>query len=220
MIKKMNINPEAKRILCFGDSNTWGYMPGSKHNRYSADLRWTGILQGLLGTSYEVIEEGLNSRGITKGDPRPGKEGRSSIEYIIPCLDSHDPLDYIVVFLGTNELKSEFNLSAEGVGENLEMLIRMIIKQPSQFRDIKPQILIVTPPAVSETTEYASKGGKYRGAHEKSIELKKIFKKVAEDTSSLFVDIQDQLSVGEDGVHMLPVGHKKLAEAVRSILVE
>ena len=97
----MNTNPKAKRILCFGDSNTWGYIPGTKHNRYPADIRWTGVLQQLLGSEFEIIEEALNSRGITKGDSRPGKEGRVGMEYILPCLDSHDPLYYVIVMLGS-----------------------------------------------------------------------------------------------------------------------
>lgn len=60
----MNTNPKAKRILCFGDSNTWGYIPGTNYDRYSVDVRWTGILQEKLGRDYEVIEDGVNSRTI------------------------------------------------------------------------------------------------------------------------------------------------------------
>ena len=133
--KKMNTNIDAKRILCFGDSNTWGYVPGSKHNRYPSNVRWTGILQNMLGSFFEIIEEGLNSRGIINGDKRPGKEGRSGMEYIVPCLDTHDPLDFIIVFLGTNELKSELNLTSEDIGENLRILINTISNHPSQFRN-------------------------------------------------------------------------------------
>ena len=139
----MNTNPSAKRMLCFGDSNTWGYIPGSKHNRYPANVRWPGVLQAALGPNWDVIEEGLNSREIIKGDNRPGKEGRSAIEYILPCLDSHDPLDYVIVCLGTNELKAECALSVEQVGENLKQLVTHILAKPSQFRNEKPKVMIM-----------------------------------------------------------------------------
>jgi len=214
----MQTSPQAKRVLCFGDSNTWGYIYDTKHNRYPVDVRWTGVLQNLLGGDYEIIEEGLNSRGIVKGDSRPGKEGRIAMDYIIPCLDTHDPLDYVVVMLGSNELKAEFNLSAQEVGDNLKMLIDVITNRSSQFREVKPQIVIVVPPVLDETTEYSSLGDKYKGAYEKSKALRGIYAKVAEETDSLFLDIQDQLEVGSDGVHLLPEAHKVLAQAICNLL--
>jgi lysophospholipase L1-like esterase len=210
----MNTNPNAKRILCFGDSNTWGYIPGTKHNRYPADVRWAGVLQNLLGQEYEIIEEALNSRGIMKGDRRPGKEGRIAMEYILPCLDSHDPLDYVIVMLGSNELKAEFNLPAIDIGENLRHLVETIQNRNSQFRDTKPQIIIVVPPTMNEQTQYSLKENKYVGAHDKSVEMKKIFAQIAQETNCAIVDVQDELVTGEDGVHLLPESHEVLAKAL------
>ena len=70
----MNTNPKAKRILCFGDSNTWGRIPGKKFRRFPVDQRWTGILQKLLGEDYEVIEEGLTARVVVgEAHERRGK---------------------------------------------------------------------------------------------------------------------------------------------------
>jgi len=214
----MNTNDNIKRILCFGDSNTWGYIPNSGHNRYGASIRWTGVLQNLLGSSYEIIEEGLNSRGILNGDNRPGKEGRSAMEYIIPCLDTQDPLDYVIVLLGTNELKAELNLSPEEIGKNLKILLNVISQRPSQFREEKPKLILVNPPVLNENTEYALKGDKYKGATEKSLALGVIFKKIASDTGATFVDVQDQLNTGEDGVHMLPEAHEVLGKELYKII--
>lgn len=109
----MNTNVSAKRIMVFGDSLSWGYQPGTNHLRFDAQTRWPGRLQMLLGENFEVIEENLNSRGIENGDPRPGKEGRVAMDYIEAVLDSHDPLDRVIVLLGTNELKHEMNMTAE-----------------------------------------------------------------------------------------------------------
>lgn len=66
-----------------------------------------------LGKNYEIIEEGLNSRTLFSDDNRPGKEGRNGFAYLKPCLDTHDIIDTIILMLGTNELKNEFNNSAE-----------------------------------------------------------------------------------------------------------
>lgn len=210
----MNLNPKATRILFFGDSNTWGYVPNSAHERYPLNVRWTGLLQKVLGDNFEVIEEGLNSRGIVKGDPRPGKEGRSAIEYIIPCLDTHDPLDCVIVMLGTNELKSECNLSPVQIGENMEILLGLIQNRPSQFRSTRPNIVLVAPPLVDEETEYCRKGDKYKGASQKSRELGKIFADLANKLGIRFLDLGQVASVGLDGIHMTPEGHRATAESL------
>ncbi len=97
------------RILCFGDSHVWGYIPNTNHERFSDKERFPKLLQKSLGSNYEIIEEGLNSRTLVSEDKRPNKEGRNGNIYLIPCLDSHDPLDLVILMLGTNELKHEFN---------------------------------------------------------------------------------------------------------------
>ena len=88
---------EQIRILCYGDSNTWGYISGSDHQRYGNNERWTKILASLLGQKFEIIEEGLNSRTLISNDLRPGKEGKNGYEYLIPCLDTHDPIDLVIL---------------------------------------------------------------------------------------------------------------------------
>ncbi len=215
----MNINPNAIRVLCFGDSNTWGYIPGTKHERYLADVRWTGILQARLGKEYEIIEEGLNSRGIVNGDGRPGKEQRSATEYVFACLDSHDPLDHVVICLGTNELKAGLGLSAEQVGENFRTLVQAIQSRPSQFRATVPHVTIVVPAAIDESTEYARKDDKFVGAREKSIQLRGVLANIANECGCSLVDIQDQLQTGEDGIHLLAGSHGALGAAVAESLL-
>jgi lysophospholipase L1-like esterase len=210
----MNLNPKAQKILCFGDSNVWGYISNSVHQRYSVAERWTGILQQTLGDDFEIIEEGLNSRGIVKGDSRPGKEGRSAIEYIIPCLDTHDPIDHIVILLGTNELKSECGLSVEQIGQNMETFLGVIQGRSSQFRDIKPGIILLAPTLVNEDTDYCKKGDKYKGARQKSIDLGPVFEKLAGSLGIKYLNLGPIASVGEDGIHMTLEGHKVTAAAV------
>ena len=71
-----NLFGDIMRILCYGDSNTWGYISGTDHQRYIED-RWPRILQKNLGEKFEIIEEGLNSRTLISNDTRPGKEGKT-----------------------------------------------------------------------------------------------------------------------------------------------
>lgn len=98
-----------KTILCYGDSNTWGFEPVTR-NRYGRTERWTGILRQELGLDYDVIEEGLNGRTTVWDDPIEGhKNGK---EQIIPILKSHQPLDLVTIMLGTNDLKRRFGLGA------------------------------------------------------------------------------------------------------------
>ncbi|MCW5845462.1 MAG: hypothetical protein KIT77_29690, partial [Caldilinea sp.] len=103
-----------KRILCFGDSNTWGYDPVSQ-DRYARNARWPGVLRQQIGAGYEVIEEGLNGRTTVWNDPIEGyKNGR---DYLIPCLETHRPLDLVIILLGTNDLKKRFSLSAYDIAQ-------------------------------------------------------------------------------------------------------
>src|SRR3954462_1773041 len=98
-----------KTIVCFGDSNTWGYDPAS-NGRFGPTNRWTGVLQTALGSDYRVIEEGLNGRTTTVDDPI--HDHRNGRHYLPPCLESHAPFDLVTIMLGTNDLKARFNSSA------------------------------------------------------------------------------------------------------------
>jgi lysophospholipase L1-like esterase len=91
-----------KTLVCFGDSNTWGYVPGSNGERFPRDVRWPNRLQAALGDEWEVIAEGLSGRTATV--ERPDSEGRNGLPYLLPCLLSHAPVDLVVIFLGTNDV--------------------------------------------------------------------------------------------------------------------
>lgn len=203
------------RILCYGDSNTWGYISGSDHQRYGNDERWTRILAKLLGNNFEIIEEGLNSRTLISKDTRPGKEGKSGYEYLLPCLDTHDPIDLVILMLGTNELKAVYNKSSKDIGEMLEeYFVRTILNRKSQLKDSYPKLLIAVPPEVNEYQEYCKANDKYLGALQKSKELNDIYEDIAKKYNCYFLSNQG-LETGIDGVHLTKESHKKLAEMLR-----
>jgi len=197
------------RILCFGDSYTWGYIPGSNHKRFSEDIRFPKVLQKLLGPDFEVIEEGLNSRTLISEDIRPGKEGRNGSSYIIPCLDSHDPLDLVIIMLGTNELKDVYDNSPEKIGELFEEhFVKIILNRKSQFKDSYPKLLIISLPIINESSEYAM--ARYKGGREKAKQTNKIYSEIAQKNDCDFIDISE-LNVGIDGVHLTEESQIKLA---------
>lgn len=200
------------RLLCYGDSNTWGYISGSDHKRYGNKERWTKLLAELLGDEFEIIEEGLNSRTLISNDTRPGKEGKNGYEYLIPCLDTHDPIDLVILMLGTNELKSVYNKTAEQIGNILEeYFVKTILNRKSQIGNNYPKLLLVTPPVVNENTEYCKQKDKYLGAMQKSKELNLIYKNIAKKYDCYFLG-NEELTTGVDGVHLTKESHKKLAE--------
>ena len=102
-----------KTILCFGDSNTWGFDPDATASspypiRHAHDVRWTGVLARELGQEFHVIEEGQNGRTTVHEDPIV--QHRNGRTYLPPCLESHKPIDLVVLMLGTNDLKAMFHL--------------------------------------------------------------------------------------------------------------
>jgi lysophospholipase L1-like esterase len=197
------------RIMCFGDSNTWGYIPGSNHERFSEKIRFPKVLQKMLGVKYEVIEEGLNSRTLVSEDNRPGKEGRNGSSYIIPCLDTHDPLDLVVLMLGGNELKHIYKNTPEEIGKLFEKyFVKVILNRKSQFQNKYPKLLIMSLSAMDEKTKYCQE--RYIGGEQKAKKLKDIYHNIAKDNKCYFVDV-NKLAVGIDGVHFTKESHIKLA---------
>lgn len=206
-----------KRILCYGDSNTWGYISGSDHLRYNSNERWPKLLQKKLGQSFEIIEEGLNSRTLFSNDDRPGKEGRNGFTYLKPCMDSHDKFDTIIIMLGTNELKSTFNNTAEDIVNMIDKYVNFIKNYKSQIDKTCPSIIISGLPIVQEDTAYSKKDNKYKGATQKSIELNNLLEKYCQDNLLTYINNND-LTVGIDGVHLTKESHISLANRLSKVL--
>ncbi|MEK4239293.1 GDSL-type esterase/lipase family protein [Paenibacillus sp. FSL H7-0714] len=108
-----------RTIVCFGDSNTWGY-DAETDQRFNDEIRWTGLLHAELGDAYRVIEEGLPGRTSVSDDPL--FEGLAGISYLYPCLMSHAPLDLVVIMLGTNDTKEIFALTSYNIAQGIVRL--------------------------------------------------------------------------------------------------
>jgi lysophospholipase L1-like esterase len=133
-----------KSVLCYGDSNTWGYDPLTQA-RFPPEVRWTGVLAGCLGADYRVIEEGLNGRTTRWDDPI--ETDRNGLAYLRPCIESHQPLDLVVVMLGTNDLKQRFNLSASDIAQSAAGAAEAAYRFANGPEGRRTAVLLVAPPA-------------------------------------------------------------------------
>lgn len=198
------------RILCFGDSNTWGFKPDQPFTRFSRDIRWTGVVDKILGDEFEIIEEGLNGRTTVWDDPF-GSHKDGSV-YLPPCLESHAELDLVIIMLGTNDLKAHFKLTAAEVAQGLKKLISIVRSSGSGRGGGSPHILIVVPPPIGKLTLLA---GVYGDAPEKSKFLAHEIQLITQFMNCPFMDAGLVVTSSPiDGVHWEADQHKRFAEAV------
>lgn len=203
----MNTNPNAKRILCYGDSNTWGHIPGNGE-RYPSNKRWTGLLQLQLGDGFEIIEEGLGGRTTNIDDPTA--EGKNGALYLKSCLRSHYPIDLVILMLGTNDLKKRYDRTAFTIAEGIDELLSIIESSDYNYEK-KPQIILMSPPLVDESVEGVQE--KYFDAEEKSKHLGEEYKKVAEKHGLEFINLSEFIKSSKiDGYHLEAIAHQKLAD--------
>lgn len=209
-----------RTILCYGDSNTWGAIPRQHLNdirRYSRESRWTGVLSKELGQDFFVIDEGLRGRTTVYDDPIEGLHKNGS-SYLIPCLESHEPLDMVVLLLGTNDLKNRFSASAREIALGAGVLIDMILKSGNSngSGNPLPAILLLAPPPVGRLTFFSDV---FEGAEKKSRELGEQFQRIAEAYNCLFLDTAEIIQSSDiDGIHLEEEEHCKLGQEVARII--
>jgi lysophospholipase L1-like esterase len=209
-----------KNILCFGDSNTWGYRPDGS-GRFEWEVRWPGILQKELSGFARVIEEGLNARTTVIDDHVEGVSVcRNGSRHLPILLETHRPLDLVTIFLGINDLKRRFDAApfdiAQGAGELVGIVKRSLAGPDGKA----PQVLLISPPPVKVLTALA---GLFEGAIAKSAELASQFAWQAGRSGCHFLDAGTIVSLSPlDGIHLDEEAHRalgaKVAEIVRNIL--
>ncbi|GJL51360.1 MAG: hydrolase [Nitrospirales bacterium] len=207
------------KILCFGDSNTWGSQPGSGL-RYPFRSRWPGVVQAELGQGFVIIEEGRNGRTTDLDDPdQHGCNGRLALPQ---CLHVHRPLDLVIILLGTNDLKTCFDRRAEQIAQGVRTLGQMVLTTYRSSKGMAPILLLVVPPVVKGDIHPS---GLFQGADTKSAILTEHYRGVAAQLGCEFFDagtiIQSSLV---DGVHWEIEAHqvlgRALAQHVRSLFVQ
>ena len=198
-----------REILCFGDSNTYGYKPDGT-GRFDENIRWTQILQKKLGSGYRIIEEGLCGRTTVFQDEL--REGRRGLDLIGVTVEMQNPLDLMILMLGTNDCKTRYGASAAVIARGLDQVIRKARKSSSRPFDI----LVVSPihlgkgvgepdfdPEFNETSEAVSRN------------LASEYRKVALQNHADFLNAADFASPSAtDREHLNEAGHAALAEAI------
>ena len=220
-----------KRVLVFGDSNTWGWVPverGIPTTRYAADLRWPGIAQAALGDGYDVIEEGLSGRTTDLPDDDPTvKEltgmGLDGSAYLPAAVASHLPLDLVVIMLGTNDLKAKFGRSPEAIAQGVRGLVQQVrrIDRGAWTEYPAPQVLVLAPPPLVQTERFPA--AILAGGIDKSRVLASHLEAVTAATGAEFLDVGSITRAdGVDGIHLSEAAHRKIglavADKIRAIL--
>ena len=202
-----------KRILCFGDSNTHGTNPVGP--RYGEDERWPMILQTLLGEDFRVIEEGFGGRTIAFDDPVEGGY-KSAMDYLPPCLMSHDPLDMVIVMLGTNDVKQRFAMSAPAIAQALAHLLRLVHLYATDARGEPSRVLVVAPPPVRPEVMKTRMAGTFDARSiEVSEHLAEEYLRIARLMRCGYLNAADFCRASdEDGVHLAAAGRPALARGV------
>lgn len=200
------------KILCFGDSNTWGAVP-SEMRRYNEHERWPSILRNYLPSGCELIEEGQAGRTAAHDDP--AEQERNALAYLQPCLETHTP-DLVLLMLGTNDLKKRFALSATDISEGVAILV----EQTLEFEDstkkatakTKPKVLLIAPPPIYEVGAFKRM---FAGGASKSLDFSTLYQGTATQLGCAFFDAGLIVkSCAKEGIHWQADQHQLLAEAL------
>lgn len=209
-----------KRILCFGDSLTWGYDPDTR-TRFDEGIRWTSVLSEKLGPDYVVIEEGQNGRTIASDDPSEGE--KNGLTYVGPCLESQSPLDLMIIMLGTNNLKPKFGLCSMDIAGQMQIMLQKILSiNHFKFED-KMKIILVSPPYVGENIRNSWLGESfgYEAAIKTSKELASWYKQLADMYNIGYIDASQYVEVSEtDSIHMDSKNQRKLGKVIYASVKE
>lgn len=202
-----------KTILCYGDSNTFGLMPDLS-SRYPLDVRWTGILQSRLGCEYHVIEEGLGGRTTVWDDPiEMHKNGKT---YLLPCLESHRPIDLVILMLGTNDTKTRFHVSSFDIAQSVENLLDCIENSRAGVDFCAPRVLLICPVPVRDVGN-ADLNRMFGEGFQKCRELDAYYADVAKRRGLRYLAPGESVETSDtDGIHYTARGHAKMAELVEA----
>jgi len=205
-----------KSVLCYGDSITWG-RNAVDGTRFPFEQRWPGVLQARLGSDYRIVEEGLGGRTVaTDFWAQPHRNGR---ELLHPLLESHAPLDWVIIMLGTNDCAPMHHLGVGDISFGVTNMLWDIAKSAAGPKAAAPRCLLVSPPHIGSLSPFMALF--YRGAEETSRGLASAYATVAEACGARFLDAATVVAPSpSDGVHPDATGHHQLGEAIAKIVME
>lgn len=189
-----------RRIVCYGDSNTYGYDAADFFGgRFAAGLRWPELLAAALGC--ETVNCGMNGRSVA----RRAEEAALDVR----LLARHAPCELVIVMLGTNDLL--FEPDAPAAARRMEdFLLALRAALPESLP------LLTAPPLIH---------GYGDEAYEASVRLPGCYEALAGRLGIAFADSSRwQIPMGADGVHFSERGHRifaaKMAARIRALAAE
>ncbi len=203
------------KILCFGDSNTWGNKELGV--RYDKETRWTTLLGSMLGQGYSIIEDGLCARTAetlceTLDEPKG---------FLQKAIVSAYPFDTLILALGSGDLRAELNLGAKQISEHISKVLKTFLNYPYENGKI-PNIILSSPAHIKKgvsSSPFAYVYGLNEEAVEKSKEFAKYYKAIAEELNIYFFDEALYAEAGDfDCWHFDPNGHRNIAEAMANFI--
>ncbi|RZM94048.1 hydrolase [Bradyrhizobium genosp. SA-3] len=206
-----------RRILCFGDSLTWGWIAvpeGSPTTRFPLHERWTGAMAAALGDGYEIIEEGLSARTTSIDDPVDPRLNGSA--YLPAALASHIPLDLVILMLGTNDTKSYYHRTPYEIAVGMSKLVGQVLTSAGGVGTIypAPKVLVVAPPPLADLPDPWFQG-MFEGGREKTVELAAQYKALASFMKVEFFDAGSAIATaGVDGIHFTAKNNTDLGRAL------
>lgn len=208
-----------KTLLCFGDSNTHGTAPMEELGdmvRFGKSERWPGVAARAL-PGWDLIEEGHPGRTTVHDDPVEGPH-RNGLRVLPALLETHRPIDVVLIMIGTNDLKGRFSVNAADIALSLEKLVSVVRCSTAGPEGRAPDIILVAPPPILEVGCLAEM---FAGGAAKSERLGVRIADAAARAGVPFVDAGAHIQVsGIDGIHYSKATHRilgqVLAEAVKT----
>jgi lysophospholipase L1-like esterase len=208
-----------RTILCFGDSNTWGYDPDATASspfpvRHAPSVRWTGVCARELGNDYRVVEEGQNGRTTVHEDPMAAAS-RNGRKHLPVVLESHKPIDIVVLMLGSNDLKTFLHVPPQDIANGASMLVKMILQSDAGPDGKAPRVLLVCPPTIGELSHLPDIAARIENGREKSLQLPRHYEAIAKLHGVSYLNAQDYIQPSPvDGIHFDAIEHSKLGVAI------
>jgi lysophospholipase L1-like esterase len=204
-------------VLCYGDSNTWGY-DATTEGRFGRWERWPGVLQRALGDGVHVVEEGLGGR--TTIFDVPGEADRNGLVPFAMLLESHAPLDALVIALGVNDVFLP-GIGAHWAARGVATLVQLAQSSGAGRDDRSPAILVVAPPPIGPLPPDDESGAP--AARDESRRFAAEYEAAVRDLGVTVLDLDGVCEpTPEDGIHFDRAAHEAIglavAERVRSLV--
>ena len=204
-------------ILAYGDSLTWGSCPETG-NRHPESHRWPEVLAAGLGVGHSVITDGL--RGRTTGyDEYLADCDRNGVRTLPTVINTHAPIDLVVILLGVNDLKPHIAGTAIAALQGVRRLTQIVQSHRQGLTPPKQaKILIISPPPLVESDD-AQFGAMFAGGIDESQKLAALYANLAQEMDVAFFDAGTVASAsGLDGVHLDAENTKNIGEALVPIV--